>query len=77
MNTVILSEYNIPTENKHIFSHGIHRGEALQYYGGNTGILIHWTPTCRRIQSCERVRVDTVTPQYFNPWMKNPYYRRV
>lgn len=77
MNTVILSEYNIPTKDKHIFSHGIHRGEALQYYGGNTGVLIRWTPTYHRIQSCERVKVDTVTPQNFNPWMENPYYRRV
>ena len=39
MTTVILSEYNILTEDKHIFAHGIHSGEALQYYGGDTGCL--------------------------------------
>ena len=77
MNTVILSEYNIPTKDKHIYAHGIHRGEALQYYGGNTGILIHWTPTYHRRLSCERVQVDTESPQHFNPWRENPYYKRV
>ena len=75
MTTVILSEYNIPTEDKHIFAHGIHSGEALQYYGGDTGVLIRWTPNCHRRQSCECVKVDTTTPQHFNPWMQNPYYK--
>lgn len=76
MTTVILSEYNILTEDKHIFAHGIHSGEALQYYGGDTGLLIRWTPNYHRRQSCECVKVDTTTPQYFNPLMQNPYYKR-
>lgn len=76
MPEVILSEYIFPTEDKHIFEHGYKSGEALQYYGGNTGVLIHWTPNYHRIISCESVNVDTQTPQCFSP-MQNPYFKDI
>lgn len=74
--SVVLSEYVFPTEDKHIFEHGYRPGEALQYYGGDTGILINWTPNTHRRLSCKQVKVDTVTNQYFNPYQRNPYYKK-
>lgn len=66
MKTVILDEFVFPTEDKHIFAHGFRSGLVLQYYEGeDTGFLINWTPTYHRHLGCERVRVDTTTPNRF------------
>lgn len=61
MKTVVLAEFVFRTKDEHIAAHGISSGKALQYYGGEFGVLINWTPNYHRIISSEKVRVDTKT----------------
>ena len=65
MKTVILSEFIFATKDNHIAAHGISSDKALQYYGGEFGVLINWTPNYHRILSSEKVRVDTKTQVSF------------
>lgn len=66
METVILDEFVFTTaESENIFGHGFRRGLALQYYGGDTGWLIHWTPNYHRRLGTEKVFVDTTTSNNF------------
>lgn len=71
MKTVVLSEFILATEDSHIASHGISSGLALQYYGGENGILIHWTPIHHRRLQCEKVKVN-VTKQASWTLTKSP-----
>lgn len=61
MKTVALKEFVFATEDPHVASHGIMRGVALQYYGGNTGLLISRTPKYHRVLSSEKVNIDIDT----------------
>ena len=71
MKTVVLSEFIFATEDSHIASHGISTGLALRYYGGESGILIHWTPIYHRRLQCEKVKVN-VTKQVSWTLTKSP-----
>lgn len=71
MKTVILGEFIFRTKDAHTASHGIDSGKALQYYGGQTGMLISYTPIHNRIISSEIVRVDIKTKPSFT-LMKSP-----
>ena len=65
MKTVAIKEFVFATKDPHIVaSHCITSGIALQYYGGDTGILIHWTPVHHRRLSSERVKIDTDTESF-------------
>ena len=64
MKTVAIKEFVFATKDPHIASHCIISSIALQYYGGDTGILIHWTPVHHRRLSSERVKIDTDTESF-------------
>ena len=57
MKEVRKSNYTFRTEDPHIFGDNCSMGHALQYYGGNEGILISWTPNYHRILHCKKVKV--------------------
>ena len=57
MKEVRKSDYTFRTEDHHIFGDNCSMGYALQYYGGNEGILISWTPKYHRILHSEKVKV--------------------
>lgn len=75
MKTVILDEFIFRTTNENIFGHGYISGWGLQYFGGNTGYLIHWTPTYHRRLDCEKVNVDTTTSNTFS-LIHNPFFKQ-